>query len=62
MYEGAGTRTICELSYSSAGRVLRNELGTAAGAVDLDGFFSDDDQVPHCVIGFAPGESRELFC
>jgi len=61
MYEDAGTRNICELRYSSASRLMRNELGAAAGAVDLGGFFSDDDQMSHCVIGFSSGESRELF-
>ncbi len=61
MYEDAGTRNICELRYSSASRFLRNELGAAAGAVDLGGFFSHDDQMSHCVIGFSSGESREIF-
>jgi hypothetical protein len=61
MYEDGGTRNICELRYSSASRVLRNELGAAPGAADLGGFFSGDDQMSHCVIGFTSGESREFF-
>jgi hypothetical protein len=61
MYEDAGTRKVCELRYSSASRILRNELVDAAGAVDLGGFFSDDDQMSHCVLGYSSGESGELF-
>jgi len=61
LYEDSGTRKVCELRYSSESVVLRNELGAFAGAVDLGGFFSEDDQMSHCVIAFATGESRELF-
>lgn len=61
LYDDGGTRKVCELRYSSQSIALRNELGATAGAVDLGGFYSDDDQMSHCVIGFSTGESRELF-
>ena len=63
LYEDSATtsRSICELRYSSESRLMRNELGPAAGAVDLGGFYSDDDKMSHCVVAYDNGESRELF-
>jgi hypothetical protein len=61
LYEDAAVRKICEVRFGSGSCAIRNELGIAAGAEDIGGFFTDDDQMSHCVVCSTSGESRELI-